>query len=345
MGETKVTEPRLTRFRGKWVAYWRENGQPKREIMGRGHDRVEAEKAFLEWRDTTRSEPQDIGDIIEAYIAARWDHIAAPHVLKEDYAILAPFWAERPVEAVTEETCKEFHKWRGYHLSNGTVRKQLETLRAALRWAEKKNIIDRAPHVWLPKKPLPRDRYLSRTEAELLLNSFPSPHTRLFTIVALNTSARPGAILDLEWSRVDLNRRLIDLRNPEKEVTKKRRTIVPMNDSLFEALVEAKEQRTSNAVIEYSGKKIADIKKSFNTGVKRSGIPHCSPNTLRHTAAVWMAEAGVPMEEISQYMGHDDQKTTERIYARYSPEYLSKAAAALQFGGPNRTPRLSAQGG
>jgi hypothetical protein len=50
---------------------------------------------------------------------------------------------------------------------------------------------------------------------------------------------------------------------------------------------------------------------------------------LRHTAAVLMAENGVPMSEISQYLGHNSTETTERVYARYSPDYLRKAAAEV----------------
>lgn len=51
---------------------------------------------------------------------------------------------------------------------------------------------------------------------------------------------------------------------------------------------------------------------------------------LRHTAGVYMAEAGVPMEEISQYLGHTSTKVTERVYARYSPEYLRNASNAIE---------------
>jgi len=42
-----------------------------------------------------------------------------------------------------------------------------------------------------------------------------------------------------------------------------------------------------------------------------------------------MAEAGVPMSEIAQYLGHSSTNVTERVYARFSPDYLRKAAAAL----------------
>jgi hypothetical protein len=42
-----------------------------------------------------------------------------------------------------------------------------------------------------------------------------------------------------------------------------------------------------------------------------------------------MVENGVPLVEVGQYLGHTDFKVTYRIYARFSPGYLAKAAAAL----------------
>jgi len=43
-----------------------------------------------------------------------------------------------------------------------------------------------------------------------------------------------------------------------------------------------------------------------------------------------MAEAGISMSEIAQYLGHSDSTITERVYAKYSPEYLKTAASALE---------------
>ena len=40
-----------------------------------------------------------------------------------------------------------------------------------------------------------------------------------------------------------------------------------------------------------------------------------------------MAEAGVPMAKIAQYMGHSDSRITERVYARFAPEHLKDAAS------------------
>jgi integrase len=63
---------------------------------------------------------------------------------------------------------------------------------------------------------------------------------------------------------------------------------------------------------------------------KRSGIS-CSPHVFRHSAGVWMAQADVPMQKISQFLGHTSTRVTERTYARYSPSFMKDAAAALEF--------------
>jgi integrase len=52
---------------------------------------------------------------------------------------------------------------------------------------------------------------------------------------------------------------------------------------------------------------------------------------LRHTAGVWMAEADIPMQKISQYLGHTSTRVTESVYARYSPSFMKDAAEALDW--------------
>ena len=59
------------------------------------------------------------------------------------------------------------------------------------------------------------------------------------------------------------------------------------------------------------------------------GRPDVSPHMLRHSAAVWLAEDGHSMHEIAQFLGHDDVKTTTKIYARFSPTHLRKLADSL----------------
>lgn len=126
--------------------------------------------------------------------------------------------------------------------------------------------------------------------------------------------------------RVGFDKKLITLAEPEDKTRRKRRAAVPMNGMACTALLDGREGALTDDVIEWGGQRVASIKKRLKTAATNAGPDGVSAHVLRHRAAVWMAEAGVPMSEIAQYLGHGDSRVSERIYARYSPEYLKGAA-------------------
>jgi integrase len=105
--------------------------------------------------------------------------------------------------------------------------------------------------------------------------------------------------------------------------------MVPLAEQLLPPLLGAREAALSPYVIEWAGMQVRSIKKAIRRAAERAGLDGVTPYVLRHTAAVWMAEAGIPMEEIAQYMGHTSPAVTFRTYARYSPDYLRKASDAI----------------
>jgi integrase len=225
---------------------------------------------------------------------------------------------------VDRKACRAYTaKRRAVGASDGTVHTELTFLRAALRWHNPAT----AAVVELPSKPPPRDHHLTREQYEHLVAAAVTPHLRLFVVLALATAGRMTAILELTWDRVDLERGVIRLGLGERR--RKGRATVPMTDRARAALLEAARARTSDHVIEWGGEAVGKIRKAFAAAAKAADLPWCTPNVLRHTAAVWMAEAGVPMAEIAQYLGHTDSRITERVYARFSPTYLRGAAGAL----------------
>jgi len=105
----------------------------------------------------------------------------------------------------------------------------------------------------------------------------------------------------------------------------KGRATVPINNTLLAALHEAKQGELTGHVIEWAGAPVKSIKKGIATAARNAGIENVSPHVFRHTAAVWMAEAGIPMSEIAQYLGHSNTSVTEKVYACCSPEHLRGA--------------------
>ncbi|WP_419730733.1 site-specific integrase [Lichenicola sp.] len=170
---------------------------------------------------------------------------------------------------------------------------------------------------------------MTRPEAARLIDGCEAPHIRLFVLLALQTAARAAAILELTWERVDLEQRRIDFRLPGRASTKKGRAQVPINDTLLEALRVASEARTTNHVIEWAGGQVASIKTGFRAAATRAKLAQVTPHTLRHTAATWMAQKGVPWWEIAGMMGHTSPRMLEETYGHHHPDHLSHASAAL----------------
>ena len=287
-----------------------------------------------------------ISAILDGYLADRKETVASYDTLRHAAAALRRHLGNLQPDHMTRERSRfyasrrraEGHmvgkagKQRQKPTGNGTIIRELVTLRAALKWAHSERWITYLPTIDVPKAPPPRDRWLSHEEAMRLLASAKVPHIRLFLALALYTAGRAGAILQLRWSAVDLGRRLIDLGDGAGN---KHRAIVPINDELLPLLTEAKAGATCEHVIEHGGQAVERVVTGTRTAARLAKLPGVTPHTLRHTAATWMAQAGVPMVEIARFLGHTSTGSTERVYAKHGPDYLRRAAAALS--GPSGT--------
>ncbi len=265
-----------------------------------------------------------------AYIADREaDGIASTARQKDAWKAMRPFWEAASPDLIDREMAQQYARQR--NMAAATVRYELSMLSVALRWAVANGHIRKAPEIWRPDPPERRVRNLTRAEFETWFREVKAPHARLYVELGLATMARPTAILELTWDRVDFGRETVDLNPSGRRQTRKRRPVVPLNAEALDALSEAYRARQGPFVVERGGKPVRSIKKAFQAASARAGI-HVTPYTLRHTGAVWAAEAGVSMDELAQFMGHSDAVTTARFYARFSPDHLRKVADAVQRG-------------
>ena len=238
---------------------------------------------------------------------------------------LKPFFGDLQPCHLSNNLFKDYGKRRG--VSAGTLLRELGTLKAALHYAEGNRWITQQPQFIMPvSAPPPRDLWLTREQVRKLMDTAKSPHMKLFIQIAVSTGARSGAILDLTWQRIDFDRKLIDF---GQGWGNKRRTVVPINDELFESLKTAKELAQSDYVVEYHNRQVASVKGGFRRLCKECGIT-ASPHVLRHTAATWLVMDGVPLAEVARLLG-DSEKTVEKVYGKHAPDYLRRAVNALNF--------------
>jgi integrase len=316
----------VQRFRGGFAIVWRdEKGKRHRQSLAAA-DRFGAEaEARQRWRLGDRS-AWTVGRVMQAYLDDRKRAgIATAGRQADAWMAMKPFWDDVSPRLIDEEMARSYAERRDR--AAATIRYELGMLSVALRWAKGKKYIAEAPEIWRPDPPNRRERHLSRDEFRRFLAEVKAPHARLYMVLAIATCARPKALLELTWDRVDFQRGLIDLNPGGRRQTAKRRPVVPIASYALQPLLDAYAARQSEYVIERGGKALGSIKKAFQAASERSAV-HATPYTLRHTGAVWRAEDGVSMPEIAQLMGHDDDRTTQKHYARFSPDYLRKAADA-----------------
>jgi integrase len=320
-------EYELVTYRGKLAVAIGRGGERRRYSLGtndKGLARVRAEEV---WRKLNAPASDRIDDLWNAYLSDRRKDRKDVTRQENAWKHLQPVFGDCLGTDINKDDCRAYTKLRQrFGAAPGTIKTELEYLRACLnlRYGRGHN------RVWLPTGSPPRDRYLTRDEFDTLLDHVGTPHVRLFIILAMTTGARMSAILELRWEQIDFKHRTINFNSPDREQTNKRRPVVPINDRAFTALEEAARGALTDFVIEWSGTRVTSIKKAIRMAAKRSGVP-CSPHVFRHTAGVWMAQADVPMQKISQFLGHTSTRVTERTYARYSPSFMKDAAAALEF--------------
>lgn len=302
-------------------------------ISCRTKDRGAAESYLAKWQagELSPAAPEvvTIAPILDGYLDERDGQVRAHATLvyackplKRVLGKLEPAHLNRGVLRQYAETRLKEGR------SPGTIIREIVTLRAALKWAKGEKWIDDVPELPMPvSAPPPRDRWLTRDEARRLVEAATSPHVRLFILLALKTAARRGAILDLTWDRVDLDARRI---NYGRGWGNKNRNVVPIDDQLYEALVEAKRIACTRYVMEYNCHRTRSIRRGFTAAVRRAGLEGVTPHTLRHTAATWAVMEGVPVAEVARLLG-DSEKMVEKVYGKHSPTYLKRAVEALRL--------------
>lgn len=321
----------VQRFRGGFALVWwdvGEDGQRKRRRTSLdAQDRPSAEAEARQVWQSGDDSPWTVGRIMTGYLATIE---AKPSYgrRKDAWKAMKTFWEGVDPALIDEPMARAYGQQR--RAGPSTIRYELMQLSTALGWAVKNGPkLPARISVWLPQAAETKRRHLTHKEFDKFFASVKAEHAQLYVMIGLYTMARPTAILQLTWDRVDFMRQQIDFTPPGHIRTSKRRTVVPVADDLLPWLQNAYSARTCESVIERGGEAIACIKKAFQAASERSGV-YATPYTLRHTGAVWAAEAGVSMPKLAQFMGHDDDRTTQKHYARFSPEFLTEVANVIR---------------
>ena len=205
--------------------------------------------------------------------------------------------------------------------ANATVNRTLEVLRAILRkavfvW----DWLDKAPSLPMLPEPKRRIRWLSRDEADRLLAALPA-HLAAMARFSLETGLRRANVTGLEWSQVDLPRRMAWV-HPDQ--AKARKAIaVPLSAGAV-VVVQGQWGQHGQRVFTYRGQPVCEVNtKAWKAALVRAGIEHFRWHDLRHTWASWHVQAGTPLHVLQELGGWESVEMVRR-YAHLSSAHLAE---------------------
>lgn len=278
-----------------------------------------------------------IGRLMDFYT----QHHAAEHVTdteRLEYAAM-PIRAHFGAMSVDELDDVEFVRYSsgrrrgdyGRQVSDSTIRRELQHLRAVLRFAARNQRRtgvrpEDVPHITMPAAAEPRSLVLSDEQMDAMMRATQGAAEKLtpgyiFLALARWTAARRTAIEDLTWDRVDLEAGRIDYREPGRKRTKKRRVPVPIDPALRPILERAYAERGNDPYVVPGG---VSTRKTRARAARVAGVPDATAHTFRHTWGTRKALEGVAPAIIAAMMG-DSIATVLRNYVHVTEADLAKA--------------------
>ena len=151
----------------------------------------------------------------------------------------------------------------------------------------------------------------------------------------MQVGLRPGEVYGLHGHRVDWLRGRLEvvdvmtrrgLRQWPK--SKKSHRIVPVPPATLEGMsvLMAGRRGTASCSRRRTAARSQTSTSATGSGIPRSrtaGVRRFPPRIMRHTAASWLVQDGVPLYDVQALLGHEDYATTQR-YAHLAPDAHGK---------------------
>ena len=228
--------------------------------------------------------------------------------------------------------------------SGSTLNKEIRHLRAALRWAHRREYLTKLPDfsaVFVRvdlKQPItiPEEDLLAMLKAlqdpELVLQKRPRDWWRIFLYVAYYFGLRRSEILGLTWDSVSFEMLEVHVSALTSKGRKDR--VIPMAPDLAKVLLEWQEsqggKKATGEVLPWPYDSFRQLYLDWHAIQKAAGMPddkHYVPQNCRSSCASELIAAGVPTVVVKDFLGHNTVTTTEKFYINTKPAMRAAAGA------------------
>jgi integrase len=202
---------------------------------------------------------------------------------------------------------------------NATINREMEVLRRAflIGYQDEPQLVLRPLRIVKLKEDNIREGVLAHEDYVRLRNASPEPYKTLL-VCGYHLGTRLGELSKLQWSEVDFDRGLIELRRYNTKTKKPR--VLPIYGDMKEFLLLARAARDQHHpscpwVFHIKGRGHFRLDaKVWHRRATKMGLKGLLFHDLRRTALTNMIEAGIPEKEAMEISGHTTRKTFERYH-------------------------------
>ena len=180
-------------------------------------------------------------------------------------------------------------------------------------------------------KEKPRERFLAPEEIGKLIPACgkerQAPHLKSVVIIALFTGLRKKELLTVKREHIYMDQDIIKVEDGKGGYRRFVRLYPTAKREVAKLLLKGKSEYL---IHDKHGEPINDIKKSFNSAVKRAGLEDVHFHDLRRTFATLGAiEADVGEKLMQKWLGHASIETTMKHYVMFAEEHEKEAMKRL----------------
>ena len=161
--------------------------------------------------------------------------------------------------------------------------------------------------------------YLTVDQINKLIEKAPTLLEKTLIILVFSTGCRISEILNLTKGDLEMEKGVVT-------VTRKggQRQRIPLGTQGTEALKTWLKERKSTSQRVFMDYNYSHIRYRFQKLGKKAKIPEFHAHILRHSRARHLSQSGVPMERVSEILGHRKLDTTQKIYGSLRAEDRAK---------------------
>ena len=234
--------------------------------------------------------------------------------------LIEAFGGINATEISTDKVNRYIEDRQGEGAANGTINRELAALKRMLNLGAQHEppLVERVLHISMLKESSPRSGFFEADEFKNMRDFLPDYLKGIVTF-GYKTGWRISEILNLTWSKVDMEKGIVRLGKGETKNDEAR--IIYLDDELTSIFREQhQKQKALKNITPYvftnkSGTdRVKDIRDSWETACSKAGIGKRLFHDFRRTAARNLTRSGTPERVAMKITGHK----TRSVFDRYN---------------------------